>query len=209
MKAIIVNVDGLTIEEKKLINEALSKIKNVNKCNPMRWDEVAVMYGPPSDCADVVFRLDIVDPYPTHTPQQVLKMAGMVEQGHIHAELMAQYAEDAKTHIEPWKLWQLKSIPYDWTDCKLSPSWIPFIEYRRKPKTHVVNGVEIPDLRIKPKNGQWYWFPDASTGELVERTVHNNKSLKHVHRYDNNLCYDDSEEGKQAAILHAKAWLGV
>ena len=26
--------------------------------------------------------------------------------GHIHAELMAQYAEDAKQHDEPWKLWQ-------------------------------------------------------------------------------------------------------
>ncbi len=25
---------------------------------------------------------------------------------HIHAELMAQYAEDAKQYDEPWELWQ-------------------------------------------------------------------------------------------------------
>lgn len=130
-------------------------------------------------------------------------------QGHVHAELMAQYAEDAKSHIEPWKLWQLKSIPYDWTDCKLSPSWIPFIEYRRKPKTHFVHGVEIPDLRINPKEGQEYWYPDPNTDDLVIKSWHRNGLISQSHRAANNLCYEPTLEGKQAAILHAKAWLGV
>ena len=26
--------------------------------------------------------------------------------GHIHADLMAQYAEDVKQHDKPWELWQ-------------------------------------------------------------------------------------------------------
>ena len=29
---------------------------------------------------------------------------------HIHAELMAQYAEDAKQHDKPWELWQYSRV---------------------------------------------------------------------------------------------------
>jgi hypothetical protein len=29
------------------------------------------------------------------------------------------------------------------------------------------------------------------------------------YRSNNNLCYPDTEEGKQAAIMHAKAMLGI
>jgi hypothetical protein len=59
-------------------------------------------------------------------------------QGHKHAELMAQYAEDAKTHEEPWKLWEFKYGAYGWKDCSGSPFWASAIEYRRKPKQHTI-----------------------------------------------------------------------
>ena len=128
--------------------------------------------------------------------------------GHIHAELMAQYAEDAKTHAEPWKLWQVKSVDGVWRYCHINPIWAYDTEYRRKPKTHIVNGVEIPDLRIRPKDGQGYWYPDASTECLVWCEVFRIESTWHIHRVANNLCYELTEDGKQAAILHSKAWLG-
>lgn len=31
---------------------------------------------------------------------------------HIHAELMAQYAEDALITDKPWELWEYKPLPY-------------------------------------------------------------------------------------------------
>jgi hypothetical protein len=133
----------------------------------------------------------------------------MTKQGHVHAELMAQYAEDAKTHAEPWKLWELRAKGGDWYDCTLHPYWLETQEFRRKPKTHIVNGVEIPDLRIRPKEGQVYWYPDPNTADLVLKAWHRNNLSSQNHRKANNLCYEPSEEGKQAAILHAKAWLGM
>ena len=62
--------------------------------------------------------------------------------GHIHAESMALYAEDAKTHAEPWKLWQITIGSLGWIDCKFSPQWDPTCEFRRKPKTLIEDGAE-------------------------------------------------------------------
>ncbi len=58
---------------------------------------------------------------------------------HIHAELMAQYAQDAMETDKPWELWE----------CDSGKGWIeglgPFLfdpcyKYRRKPKTFMCNG---------------------------------------------------------------------
>lgn len=134
------------------------------------------------------------------------------QQGHIHAENMALYAEDAKSHAEPWKLWQSKTGDSLWWGCPSYPLWDPESEYRRKPRTHIVHGVEIPDLRIKPKFGDSYWHPDISVSTLALRGYF--KEIKSEdyfqgHRVANNLCYEYSEEGRQAAVLHAKAMLGI
>lgn len=132
MKQIIVNVDGLTIAEKKLVNEALAKIKNIGMCDPKHLDKTYVMYGPSIDGVSVGLDYRKVT-NPTHTPQQVLEMAGMAEQGHVHAELMAQYAEDAKTSKTPWELWQIKGEDGVWFCCKGHPMWLSASEYRRSP----------------------------------------------------------------------------
>ena len=57
--------------------------------------------------------------------------------GHIHAELMKQYAEDAATHEEPWKLWECKNgdVSEDWYLLDSNPIWSPLVEYRRKVET--------------------------------------------------------------------------
>lgn len=214
MKQIIVNVSGLSVEEKQRVNEALAKIKSLRMCDPLYWDKTDTLYGPSVDGVTVGFNYR-KEEYQTHTPQQVLEMAGMAKQGHVHAhahahaESMALYAEDAKTTDKPWELWQVKDKDGVWWPCTHHPIWGAATEYRRKPKTHTVNGVEVPDLRFEPKNGEEYWFPDASTEKLVYGTVYGYESTIDTHRVSNNLCYEPTEEGKQAAILHAKAWLGI
>ena len=55
---------------------------------------------------------------------------------HIHADLMKQYAEDAMTTDEPWKLWQVRSCG-EWFDLDQSPIWVKDTEYRRKEKYKV------------------------------------------------------------------------
>ena len=42
--------------------------------------------------------------------------------GHIHAHLMAQYAEDAMVSETPWDNWEWFSDG-KWVTCKKSPGW--------------------------------------------------------------------------------------
>lgn len=211
MKKIIVDVKDLTIKDKQLVNEVLAKIANVSKIEKVITD-MEWFYAPSCSGLHVGWDRCYKKYTPTHTPLQVLEMAGMLMQGHIHAEHMAQYAEDAKAHAEPWKLWECRAPNGKWAPVGTCLHWVPSVEYRRKPKTHLVHGVEIPDLRFTPKFGENYWQPDAGTHNLVLRGFFNGNYTKdyfHSHRIANNLCYEPNEEGKQAAILHAKAWLGV
>ena len=62
--------------------------------------------------------------------------------GHIHQELMAHYAEDAKTTDKPWRLWQFGCTVDDeevWLTLNCHPLWDASLMFRRKPKTHTVN----------------------------------------------------------------------
>lgn len=129
--------------------------------------------------------------------------------GHVHAESMALYAEDAKTHAEPWKLWQVKADDGVWWDCDAHPRWANDTEYRRKPKTHTVHGVEIPDLRVSPKYGEYYYLanPVSSTYYTVHKFIKDD--TLDIIWVERGLAYQHTEEGSQAAILHSKAMLGI
>lgn len=80
MKQIIVNVSGLSVEEKQRVNEALSKITGCDKAQfpglNTRW-----FYAPSSyDKSRVTYSANTLssgNKPATHTPQQVLEMAGM------------------------------------------------------------------------------------------------------------------------------------
>lgn len=131
----------------------------------------------------------------------------MNTKGHIHAELMAQYAEDAKTTTKPWEMWQVKGEDNTWWVCIDHPMWGRDTKYRRKPKTYVVHGVEIPDLRVIPELGDYFYLanPLARKFFTIHWLVMNEEKLW----IERGLVYQNTEEGKQAAILHAKAMLGI
>ena len=57
---------------------------------------------------------------------------------HIHADLMKQYAEDAMTTDEPWKLWEVYSDGYGWRTRQSNPAWLEYVKYRRKQKYEVI-----------------------------------------------------------------------
>lgn len=208
MKQIIENVTGLTIEVKQRVNEALAKITGFNKMTT-NFAEANWMYAPGSSAHDQITRSDgdgaHADKEPTHTPQQILEM---VKQGHVHADLMALYAEDAKTTDKPWELWELFTELGTWVGVGSNPGWCEDLQYRRKPKTHIVHGVEVPDLRFEPNEGEEYYLADPTDRKFTFKYTSTNDSCDTVWA-ERGLCYENTEEGKKAATLHAKAMLGI
>lgn len=81
--------------------------------------------------------------------------------------------------------------------------------YRRKPKTKLIHGVEVPNISFTPNDGEAYVYPDiygenyATAGRFYSGYAISEMALKA------GCCYPYTEEGQQAAILHAKAWLGI
>lgn len=126
---------------------------------------------------------------------------------HIHAELMAQYAEDAKTTDKPWELWEGKNLFNKWVPLPFTPVWETNREYRRKPKTKLIHGVEIPDFDFIPKDGEQYCYPVINSPKLFgEFRYYGGEMDTHLLRHG--LCYPYTEEGREAVILHTKAMLG-
>ena len=80
--------------------------------------------------------------------------------GHIHAELMAQYAEDAKQHDRPWELWQHGDHEV-WVGCATHPSWEIDHSYRRKPRSIMIGEHEVPEPL---HSGQKFWAVNPFTG---------------------------------------------
>lgn len=128
--------------------------------------------------------------------------------GHIHAELMAQYAEDARTTDRPWELWEGKNLFNKWVPLPFTPVWETNREYRRKPKTKLIHGVEIPDISFTPAKCEMYYYPYTRSPELFGEFLCCEVDIDaHLQRQD--MCYPYTDEGKEAAILHAKAMLGI
>jgi len=79
---------------------------------------------------------------------------------HIHAELMALYAQDAMETDKPWVRWEGRKNGYDeWRPFESGhPSWLIDFEYRRKPRTININGHEVPEpVREKLGDDQTYY----------------------------------------------------
>lgn len=124
--------------------------------------------------------------------------------GHVHAELMAEYAKDALTTDKPWRLWEFHSSMVGWTELTGHPFWETKVKYRRKPRTHMVNGIEVPaPIRDVPKYEQTYWAADLGNREFVCNFVWCNDD------FDKRLL----ERGlvhatKEAAVANAMAMIG-
>ena len=82
--------------------------------------------------------------------------------GHVHAELMAEYAKDAAKSKEPWKDWEMTDS-FDtpsWISCTGHPGWISVLNYRRKPKTVTINGIVVNKGLTEVKSGDKVFMTD-------------------------------------------------
>ena len=122
---------------------------------------------------------------------------------HIHAELMAQYAEDAKVHDEPWELWQHEAVG-TWIDCVSHPCWCSDSRYRRKPRTVKIGDIEVPEpCKVALDYRQEYFIPLLTTAGASLRTGNGDKHDLYV--LESNLVHLDF----QSAEIHAKALIEV
>lgn len=86
---------------------------------------------------------------------------------HIHAELMAQYAQDAMETDTPWDRWEFMDGNIDWTALVRNPAWDECSMYRRKPRTLNINGYEVPEPVRKPITmHDPYYIPQLGGAEL-------------------------------------------
>jgi hypothetical protein len=74
--------------------------------------------------------------------------------------------------------------------------------------TKVVNGVKIPDISFVPIIGEYCHIPFPTHPKLYSRMYYSSYEADE-YVANNNMCYPDTEEGKIAAVLHAKAMLGI
>ena len=118
---------------------------------------------------------------------------------------MEQYAEDALTTDRPWELWEVMSENSEWMPMPLydNPAWNPATKYRRKQKTIIINGFEVPEPVREPLPcGAYYCVANISitTGPMQYRWG------------DDRIDFRFLREGlihltPEAAELHAKALL--
>ena len=124
---------------------------------------------------------------------------------HIHAENMKLYAQDAAETDKPWERWEYSngSGKY-YVECRENPTWYPSFEYRRKPRTHKVNGFEVPEpMREAPEVGSSYWVPSIDTTVLAFSCFWEGDMFDE-RRLERGLVHAT----KEAAIANAKAMIG-
>lgn len=136
---------------------------------------------------------------------------GTTQSKHKHAEMIAMCAKFAQTMDDPMSMFQYLDSE-SWHDFNKDASIIFYnhAEYRLKPKTKLINGVEIPDLSFTPKIDENYFVVDLTLSYLYDTYMCLGSNYNHTKLLvERGLVYPCTEEGKQAAILHAKALLNI
>lgn len=126
--------------------------------------------------------------------------------GHIHAENMKLYAEDAAETEKPWERWQTRVEGVgDWVPLAVPAVWHTGKEYRRKPTTITIGGEEVPEPVREPlERGESYWVASTERADFA-----------YFSRWDNDIIdmkrlrFGLIHRTKKAAVAHTKALIRV
>ena len=89
--------------------------------------------------------------------------------GHKHAELMLAYATESLTDAKAYLNWEVRTAPGEWFDISCHPLWHTDMEYRRKPRTVLIDGIEVPKPEITaPKLGTMYWSAEPTAIDALK-----------------------------------------
>ena len=121
--------------------------------------------------------------------------------GHVHADLMLKYAQDAMETSEPWKLWEVRHHD-KWCGLSVHPSWHAPYDYRRKPKR----------ISVTLMDGEVVSWPEPYTGALLLGTSYWAVGLPEVYQHtwsnsyveqlvkEHGLIYLVKEDAKEALV---------
>ena len=123
--------------------------------------------------------------------------------GHVHAELMMQYAQDAQETDTPWERWEMYGkVTGSWFSLSECFFWRSENQYRRKPKM----------LSVTLMDGEVVSWPEPYTGALLLGTSYWSVGLTEVqhHTWSNSyiaqlvkeqgLLYLVKEDAKEALV---------
>jgi hypothetical protein len=80
--------------------------------------------------------------------------------------------------------------------------------YEQPPRMKLIHGIEVPDISFRPSHGEDYYAVDLTDKGFYVEFNWGDDEMDFV-LYERDICYPFTKEGKQAAILHAKAMLGI
>ena len=116
---------------------------------------------------------------------------------HPHAELMLEYANDAKTTDKPWLLWETY-YHSQWDDLCSNPIWSIQCQYRRKPKQKPmikIGEFTVPQpMKVKPELSQQYFVVMLSSETIMYNWVNDYSDNEF---FNNGRCYETREEADQ------------
>ena len=129
---------------------------------------------------------------------------------HVHAKMMALYALDAAETDKPWERWEeyRRSELIGWISVNKHPEWDDCTEYRRKPRTIHINGIEVPEPCREPLACDTKYYMPA----LVWSVDDLNGGWFGSEWGDDDIDHTRLNSGivhltKEAAALHARALL--
>ena len=131
-----------------------------------------------------------------------------------HAKEILQYADDVKTHVEPWKLWQFRKKGSDvkWQDTEVHPQWLYYNEYQRRPE---MLKVTLGDGTIVEWPKPISEFPEAATmlfyvdeNGFINRTAMNPNA--DFGEFDKTLLESGKiHRSREAAEMHLAAIIAI
>ncbi len=119
--------------------------------------------------------------------------------GYIHAAAMAEYAKDALETDKPWERWEFCHMRGEYQSLHSHPEWVENNEYRRKAKTILINGHEVPEpCRTPLHDAMFYWVPDLFSGAISKRWRDNDEDNSYLENGFVHLTRDAAEKHYEA-----------
>lgn len=131
--------------------------------------------------------------------------------GHVHAELMALYAEDAAKVNDPWTRWaaqgRTRSFTTAWFRLTSNPTWDTEVKYRRiyDITTRTLSYARPLDSRPRPR--QTYYTPDFET-DCGYRSYNWNGTTTDNNLFASELCFATADEAASFTLAMRRRFNG-
>lgn len=123
---------------------------------------------------------------------------------HIHADLMLEYAKDAQETDNPWERWEYRTPNgIGWNPARENLQWYKDFQYRRKRKTHFVNGKEVAAPLDKVEVGMAVWsfrIVTSAYDKIIDHVIHRPSNWEY--EIERGLLFATKEDAQENFDAH-------